>query len=604
MRVSPRATAVLVLALGAGAALRVGVEVAVRRAEKAVARRIVAEAARRGLTARVGRVTISPERLAVRVEGLSVERPGTASLELGWATARFGLAGHGLLGRWRTLETGEGRLTAPGGVEAGLRPWLFRVDAASARDVTLQRPERADTIRLRAEGGALELTLREVRVSDLARVRRAGRLVGDPGRVSGLLRIAPVAGGGLAFEVNVRTRGLRIATAAESGDVGEELLGPPTDVVAAASGTLFPDARFLDLACGRLEAEELRATGTLVAAAAPEDLWLDLSFEVERLDLARLLATSGLELPAGATDLGSAAATAEVTGRMRDPSSIEVTERLDFRRPAVALPALEKLKGPFVHEAHGADGTVCRVLVGPASPDFVPLADVPPLFVRALLLSEDANFRGHPGIDLTEIPVAMAINWVRGTRARGASTITQQLAKNLFLSREKSYGRKLQEAALALLLDSTLGKDRILEIYLNVIEWGPGVFGLGAASRHYFGKEPAALSPKEMAFLVALIPGPIKYQRSIASGTPTRGFASLVTGVLARLRSVDALSETEYEQARAEPVVLPWTPRAEPPPAEPAAEPGPDAPEGPEPEPPALPTPAAPGGGDAPPGLS
>jgi len=152
--------------------------------------------------------------------------------------------------------------------------------------------------------------------------------------------------------------------------------------------------------------------------------------------------------------------------------------------------------------------------------------------------------------------VALATNWARGTSSRGASTITQQLAKNLFLTREKSVSRKLSEAALALLLDGTLGKQRVLEIYLNVIEWGPDLYGLRPAARRYFGKEPGELTPKEAAFLVALIPGPIKYQHSFASGTPSAAFENLVDNVLTKLRSVDALDEAQYETALAEPLLI------------------------------------------------
>ena len=180
------------------------------------------------------------------------------------------------------------------------------------------------------------------------------------------------------------------------------------------------------------------------------------------------------------------------------------------------------------------------------------LPEVPPLLVRTLLLGEDAGFFGHRGIDLAEVPSAILTDWSRGTAVRGASTITQQLAKNLFLSREKRLGRKLQEVALALLLDSALGKKRILEIYLNVIEWGPGLYGLRPAARRYFEKEPRDLTPAQMAFLVALIPGPVKYQRSIASGTPSPGFRPLVDRLLAKLRSVGALSEDQYETALAD----------------------------------------------------
>jgi monofunctional biosynthetic peptidoglycan transglycosylase len=125
----------------------------------------------------------------------------------------------------------------------------------------------------------------------------------------------------------------------------------------------------------------------------------------------------------------------------------------------------------------------------------------------------------------------------------------------LFLSRNKQVGRKLQELAITFLLES-LGKERILEIYLNIIEWGPDLRGLRPAARHYFGREPQALTPAEMAFLVAIIPGPIKYQRSFAHGTPGPGLRSLIDALLAKLRSVDAIGEDEYRRALVEPIVV------------------------------------------------
>jgi monofunctional biosynthetic peptidoglycan transglycosylase len=130
------------------------------------------------------------------------------------------------------------------------------------------------------------------------------------------------------------------------------------------------------------------------------------------------------------------------------------------------------------------------------------------------------------------------------------------LAKNLFLSRDKEVGRKLQELAITFLLESALGKDRILEIYLNIIEWGPDLRGLRPAARHYFGCEPQALTPAQMAFLVAIIPGPIKYQRSFARGTPGPGLRLLIDNLLTKLRSVDAIGEEEYQRALSEPIVV------------------------------------------------
>jgi penicillin-binding protein 1A len=303
-------------------------------------------------------------------------------------------------------------------------------------------------------------------------------------------------------------------------------------------------------------------SGTVVLAGAGDDARLGLDLMVERVDLARLLATSGLGLPAGAEGLGAAALTARFVGRLSDPGSFSVTQRLDFTPPKRPVPAVERLKTDFVHEVALPDGTRQAIEVSPSSPDFIPLGEVPPLFVKALLLAEDAGFYGHRGLDLSELPMALATDLSRGSAARGASTLSQQLAKNLFLSREKSLGRKLQELALALLLESSLGKDRILEIYLNVIEWGPGLYGLRPAARHYFGKEPRELTAKETAFLVTLIPGPIKYQRSFSGGELSPAFEAMVTNLLAKLRSVGALSDAEYQAARDEQLVFP---RGDPP---------------------------------------
>jgi len=233
-----------------------------------------------------------------------------------------------------------------------------------------------------------------------------------------------------------------------------------------------------------------------------------------------------------------------------------VTQKLDFKPPRHVPPAIVRLRGDFVHEVALDSGGSRVIEVSPSSPDFIPLADVPPLFLRALLLAEDAGFYGHPGIDLREVPAALITDWARGGAARGASTITQQLAKNLFLSREKHLGRKLQELSLTFLLESTLGKKRILEIYLNIIEWGPEPEETRPAARAYFDREPRELTPAQIAFLVSLIPGPVKYQRSFAHGTPGPGLRRLVDALLAKLRSVEALSEDEYRQALEEEIVV------------------------------------------------
>ncbi|HWM42033.1 MAG TPA: monofunctional biosynthetic peptidoglycan transglycosylase [Burkholderiales bacterium] len=132
---------------------------------------------------------------------------------------------------------------------------------------------------------------------------------------------------------------------------------------------------------------------------------------------------------------------------------------------------------------------------------------------RAVVAAEDAKFLDHEGFDWEAITKAIQKNESRGKVVAGASTITQQLAKNLFLSGSRSWLRKGQEAAITWMMERTLSKRRILEIYLNVAEWGEGVFGAEAAARHHFGAPAAALTPEQAAWLAAILPSPKRYER-------------------------------------------------------------------------------------------
>jgi len=133
---------------------------------------------------------------------------------------------------------------------------------------------------------------------------------------------------------------------------------------------------------------------------------------------------------------------------------------------------------------------------------------------RSLIASEDSKFVEHEGFDWDGIQLAMEKNRKRGRTVAGGSTISQQLAKNLFLSPSKSYARKGQEALITLMLEWTLDKERILELYLNVIEWGSGVFGAEAAAQKYFGIHASQLSVDQAARLAAMAPNPRFYERN------------------------------------------------------------------------------------------
>ncbi|QBJ78676.1 monofunctional biosynthetic peptidoglycan transglycosylase [Aquitalea sp. USM4] len=142
---------------------------------------------------------------------------------------------------------------------------------------------------------------------------------------------------------------------------------------------------------------------------------------------------------------------------------------------------------------------------------WVPYAQISPNLKRALIAAEDAKFADHEGFDWDGIEAAFEKNLKQGRIVAGGSTISQQLAKNLFLSSKKTPWRKLEEAAITVMLEKVLDKRRIFEIYLNVIEWGNGVFGAEAAARYYFHTSAARLSAGQAAKLAAMVPNPRYY---------------------------------------------------------------------------------------------
>lgn len=148
---------------------------------------------------------------------------------------------------------------------------------------------------------------------------------------------------------------------------------------------------------------------------------------------------------------------------------------------------------------------------------FVPLRRISPELQHAVIAAEDERFREHDGIDWIELKKVVESGIERGKMRRGASTITQQLVKNLFLSTRRSALRKAAEFALVPLAEHILGKDRILELYLNVIEWGPGMYGAEAASEFYYKMPASRVKREDAARLAACIPAPLK-RRPTAMG--------------------------------------------------------------------------------------
>ena len=169
---------------------------------------------------------------------------------------------------------------------------------------------------------------------------------------------------------------------------------------------------------------------------------------------------------------------------------------------------------------------------------WTPYAAISPNLKRAVLVAEDITFFSHHGFELKEMRNAMEDALREGNLPRGASTITQQLAKNLWLSSSRSPLRKVREAALTWQLERALPKRRILELYLNVAEFGPGIYGAGAASQRYFGKAAADLEPREAAALAAGLPKP----RSWHPGATSAAYHRRIERILQRMSKADFLA--------------------------------------------------------------
>lgn len=192
--------------------------------------------------------------------------------------------------------------------------------------------------------------------------------------------------------------------------------------------------------------------------------------------------------------------------------------------------------------------------IGPNSPNYVSYEKIPNIARTAILTAEDAGFFVHHGIDFPQMELALRRNLTEGRIHVGASTITMQTVKNLFLSNERTLVRKLQELLLAWTLEKEISKARILEIYLNLAEFGPGIYGIGEASQHFFDKRAADLSLVESLYLATLLPSPTDRYLSFCRGELSPGHRDLLETFLKRMEELGRISPMEYQQNFATPV--------------------------------------------------
>jgi hypothetical protein len=216
----------------------------------------------------------------------------------------------------------------------------------------------------------------------------------------------------------------------------------------------------------------------------------------------------------------------------------------------------DRMMSSFEQTVEYEPGKWLTFLVGPESPDWVPFDQLSPNLINSIMTTEDSGFFKHHGFIPSEFRSALQQNLQRGYFRLGASSITMQMVKNVLLSREKTLSRKLQEMFLTWYLEHHLTKERIMEIYFNVIEFGPGIYGIGRAARHYFGKSAHDLEPQEAAWFSSILPNPKRryVQYCHTNGLPDAKWDAYVKRIMKRMHERGRLTDEQYATALATPL--------------------------------------------------
>jgi hypothetical protein len=258
-------------------------------------------------------------------------------------------------------------------------------------------------------------------------------------------------------------------------------------------------------------------------------------------------------VPSGLLDeLATLSLGGDIAGKLTlhvDAENLDAT-KVDFdvkdKCKFVELPELLDLKRfaqPFAHVAFEPDGSVFEMETGPGTPAWTPIEEISPFMTQAVIAHEDGRFMGHHGFAEPEIANALARNLKARAFKFGASTITMQLVKNVFLHRDKLLSRKVQEALIVWWLEQSWDKKHILELYLNVIEYGPAIYGIRDAAMHYFGTIPMHLTPAQAGFLATILPSPKSYHKHYEKHALSDSLKSQIGKFLQHMRSRERIDE-------------------------------------------------------------
>lgn len=485
-----------------------------------------------------------PDGGKVDVEGLS------AKLDIGGEPVAFGPSPFTLSRNGERIHLGFSSGSDPSGGK-GTTPLAIDADfPIAAGEVTAQ-----------LAGGPVSLALLGVKegtkgLTDVAH-----------GAISGKGKIVLSSGGeALTYDGSVSIRGINLTQPKISP---EPLRG--IDLSVAGRG-LLDDAGKLRVDDAEVDMGALHAKAHGTMEESPAHFAVSLAMDIAPAACQSLLdsAPQGL-LPTvrSARIGGTFAANVTMAFDTQQIDRLQLDYQINDQCKMLEVPrdiAKDRFDGSFSYTTYHPDGTKYETVTGPGSASWTALDDISPFMVSAVLTTEDGAFYKHKGFNHSAIRSSVLANLKARRFVRGASTLSMQLAKNLFLARDKALSRKLEEVILTDYLEQIFRKDDIMELYLNVVEFGPDIYGVTAAADHYFGRRPEELNVLECYFLASLLPSPIRYGKMWDKGEATDGWMKHLQALMAIGARNQKISHAELDEGLKETLVFvkPGDPRPEP----------------------------------------
>jgi hypothetical protein len=404
----------------------------------------------------------------------------------------------------------------------------------------------------------LDLQLSSLRIAQIIGGLPLERVRFDDGAVlEGDLSIGLVDDDFISFELEASTNGFTVE--------GDLLANAPLEGLrlrAVTRGRIHVASRRLDIEESLLQLNGIGSSLTGYAARTDEYTDVNLTLELFSTSCADLLASTPRPLRDRLDELNLEGV---IGGRLRivldtrrlDETILDVNIQNGCRATGRGRLSIERLSAPFWHRVELPGEEVHEFRSGPGSGNWASLDEISPFMASAVLTTEDGGFFYHSGFSLREIRNALIRDVRAGGPRFGASTISMQLARNLYLYRGRTLARKLQEAVMTWYLEANLRKEEILTIYLNIIEFGPRIFGISQAAMHYFGRQPDDLSPREAVFLSRLLPAPVpRYEETYAEGELSNRWEARLDRVLRLMHERHRLTADELRDALAERIVF------------------------------------------------